>query len=165
MSSSPVKRKIQSPSTPTKLKEGVEKSIGSPIAISDSLGFALQRRERGTPPAMTLKRADSPRKSIFVENLEGSNGDKDRSAAVGKGGETALKVVDWPLGTPSHSPLLASSIDGFPRISPSETSRAASPSLREGTPLATVISPPAGKESRLGFLPNFFGRKVPRLFK
>jgi len=162
---SPTARLIpRTPSLSTTLEKNIEKGISSPVAVSDTLGFAYKAptaSERTWPK----KAAKSARRSIFIEDLKEQNfgQSEDRPAVSSEVSKHAATTANWPLPTPIASPALGIRFqDSSTAVDDSEASdvRAQSPQ-QTATPFATVINSQAKKSPRLSFLPKFLRAKSP----
>lgn len=152
------------PSLSTTLESSIEKNISSPVAVSDSLGFAFKAPE-APERARPMKAVKEGRRSMFIEDLEEqkSGHGVERPAISGEGSTNSAKFVDWPLTTPSASPALGSRFrDSSTAVDDSEASDARANSPQQmATPFVTVISPEAKKSPRINFLTKFLRGKSP----
>ena len=145
------------------LSTDLEKSISSPVAVSDSLGFALKGLERTSSPSLSMRGVKSPRLSMFIEDLEGVRDSRERLAASGEESSTATTVVDWPLRTPNASPEKI--LDRSSVVSPSESSSTITETPQQAASIAKVTSAQARKDPRMSFLPKFLRAKSPVMAK
>ena len=148
----------RSPSPSTHFENlSIEKGISSPVAISDSLGFALKGLQR--TPSSSMNRSKSHRVSMFTEDLK-SMGDSEIPVASGEISKNAVTTTDWPPRTPTASPTPKTPFDGSSAVSPSETSSTVTEPPQQSVSLTQVISPQAGKDPRMNFLPKFLRAKT-----
>ncbi len=161
--SPPAAQFARSPSLSTNFERSIEKSISSPVAVSDSLGFALEGLDRR--PSSSMKGVKSPRLSVFIENLEGMNGDIKKPVASSAASSSLATTIGLDLGSPAPSPSPENQVAEISAIPTSEASSAVTEPLQQTASSATVIGPQARKEPRMNFLPKFLRAKSPEMAK
>ena len=156
---SPTARVIaRTPSLSTTLEQNIEKCISSPVAVSDSLGFAHKTSE-APERAWPKNPVKLPRRSMFIEDFgeQKLGQSEDRTTIAGEMSKIAAATADWPLPTPTASPALGIRFqDSSTAVDGSEASEFSVQSPQQtATPITTVIIPQVKKSPRLNFLPKF----------
>lgn len=146
----------------TSLSSGIEKRLSQSDAV-------LSNREPPSKTSVLSAKRDirSHRVSMFLEDLEGATvaRNDEKPATSGQISRNAATTIDWPLPTPTGSPVPGRRFDDLPgMLSPMSSEKpnmAAGREQQTPTPTATIISPQARKGPRTNFLPKFLRSKSP----
>ena len=140
---------------------GDDKSINKAPVRANSTGSST-----GVPAFPAGEAVKSYRVSMFLEDLQGVNAFERRSTPNASGRASRNQhQVDWPLPTPTGSPMLEKrprSQPGLQPRGPAEAPSAVTMSQQQtaDVPIA-IVSPEARKSPRMSLLPRFLRTKSP----